>query len=28
LGLYLAFFIGGTLGAWEWPFEEWRRVSS
>ena len=28
LGLYLAFFMGGTLGAWEWPFEEWRRVSS
>jgi tetratricopeptide (TPR) repeat protein len=23
-GLYLAFFLGGTLGAWEWPFEAWR----
>jgi tetratricopeptide (TPR) repeat protein len=23
-GLYLAFFLGGTLGVWEWPFEAWR----
>jgi hypothetical protein len=25
-GLYLAYYLGGTLGALEWPFEAWRRM--